>query len=501
MPVKDLLSKIDYAEWAGLRYRKLDGLERFLEGKAYEHLQIPFSVEKEGNGRYVPLRERRPSVIYNIPKVIVSRTSRLLFGGKHWPKFQTSNKDATDFLQNITDTSDLQRAMLEAARIGSIGSVAVVFYIKEEKFFFDVINPKFCQPRLDDNRELDSLLIMYPVFGYDLIAVGYNIEDEDVNEEFLFAKKFTKQEEIFYQPIKSCEFTGVSDLQVDTKRTVEHNMGLVPAVWIKNLPPTNSVDGGCTFEQVLNFCVEIDYQLSQCGRGLKYNADPQLLVKEGMDGSEEGLEIRSTASTLIVGEKGDAKLLQIDGAGQKAVLEYVKQVRQYALEVACSSRKDPESSYGNMSGRAMEILDADLISIVSELRLTYGESGLKPLCEKIIRAAVKAKILDKDFTAEKGFNIDLYWGNWFEPTPVDLTQIETALSEAVKNRRMYSHEARMITATVWDIGNDDPEALEAQWPLPPEPPISAEVQAELDLKEKKIKATPGDDGRGNNRAV
>lgn len=501
MPVKELLDKIKYAEWAGRRYRRLDGMERFLEGKAYEHLAVPFHQEKETSGQYIPLRERRPSVIYNIPQIIVSRTSRLLFGGKHFPKFQTSEQEISDFLQNITDTSSLQQTMVEAARIGSVGSVAIVFYIKEGKYFFDVINPKFCLPKWDTNRELEELFIMYPVFGYDLVAVGYSIDDEDINEEFLFAKKFTKKEEIYYIPVKSEDFEGISKLNKDSSRSEEHRLGIVPAVWIKNLPPTNAIDGRCTFECILNMSIEIDYQLSQCGRGLKYNADPQLLVKED-SGSEadDGITVRGTANTLFVGEKGDAKLLEIDGAGQKAVLEYVKQVRQYALEVAASSRKDPESSYGNMSGRAMEILDGDLIAMVGELRLTYGEAGLKELCIKMLKAADAIKL--KPFKIPSDFNMELYWGNWFEPTPVDLVQLEQALTEAVQNQRMFQHEARAITATVWNIGNSDPHKLEKQWQIPPPPPISRADQLKLDLQKQKLQQkTPGDDGRGNNSSV
>ena len=58
-------------------------------------------------------------------------------------------------------------------------------------------------------------------------------------------------------------------------------LGFVPMVWIRNLPSgTDDVDGECTFEAAISTIMEMDYQLSQAGRGLKYASDPTLLIKE-----------------------------------------------------------------------------------------------------------------------------------------------------------------------------------------------------------------------------
>ncbi len=71
---------------------------------------------------------------------------------------------------------------------------------------------------------------------------------------------------------------------IDTARSVSHQLGAVPIVWIRNLPgsPTtgDNADGACTFAAAMHSQVEIDYQLSQVGRGLKYSSDPTLLLKD-----------------------------------------------------------------------------------------------------------------------------------------------------------------------------------------------------------------------------
>jgi hypothetical protein len=62
--------------------------------------------------------------------------------------------------------------------------------------------------------------------------------------------------------------------------------------------------------------IEIDYQLSQAGRGLKYSSDPTLLIKEPATTDSE--IIKGAGNALVVTEKGDAKLLEIGGTASAA---------------------------------------------------------------------------------------------------------------------------------------------------------------------------------------
>lgn len=498
MPVNYLFSKIAWPNWATPRYKTLDFLDRFLQGKAYDHLRYPFYQEVEETGRkeYIPLRERRPSVIYNIPKIVVSRSTGMLFGGSHWPKIFSKERVITDFFQDLVDKTNLAGTMLDAAYWGSLGSVAVMFTIVGNKVLYEVWNPKYCIPVFDDERELEELLVMCPTDGWELISIGYKVPIEDRGQKFFFIKKYTKTEEIIYEPVR-CDIWNEDDNFKEQKKTV-HNLGFVPGVWIKNYPISQGMDADSTFGDILPITVEIDYQLSQTGRGLKYNADPQLLIKEPpgdeqqlglFDGTSANPKVRSTSNALFVGEGGDAKLLEISGQGQKAVLEFVKLLRQYALEIARGSRKEPEKAYGNMSGRAMEILEEDLISFASVLRLSYGEQGLKPLLIKIARTAKKLGLVTGFDADDPNFVINFLWGNWFEPTPSDLLQTEQALTEAVKNRRLFLSESRALSASLWNMGHSDPEEMEEEWILPPQPALPDLVMQQKQLDQKTESAT------------
>ena len=71
------------------------------------------------------------------------------------------------------------------------------------------------------------------------------------------------------------------EAEIDEARSVQHGLGFVPMVWIRNLPGQSStgdaVDGACTFRAAIETQIEIEYQLSQAGRGLKYSSDPTLV--------------------------------------------------------------------------------------------------------------------------------------------------------------------------------------------------------------------------------
>ena len=109
-----------------------------------------------------------------------------------------------------------------------------------------------------------------------------------------------------------------------------HALGFVPIAWIRNLSGGDDIDGECTFRAAIETQIEIDYQLSQAGRGLKYSSDPTLLIKE--PAADAGQMQRTADTALIVSEKGDAKLLEIGGTASAAVIAYVETLRKFAIE-------------------------------------------------------------------------------------------------------------------------------------------------------------------------
>ena len=178
------------------------------------------------------------------------------------------------------------------------------------------------------------------------------------------------------------------EADIDEARSVQHGLGFVPMVWIRNLPGQSStgdiVDGACTFRAGIETQIEIEYQLSQAGRGLKYSSDPTLLIKEPVTTDSE--IIKGAGNALIVSEKGDARLLEIGGTASAAVIEYVRTLRELALESVHGNRANADRLTAAQSGRALELMNQGLIWLADNLRVSYGEGALLSLARMVLRS-------------------------------------------------------------------------------------------------------------------
>ncbi len=188
-------------------------------------------------------------------------------------------------------------------------------------------------------------------------------------------------------------------------------------VWIRNLPSTDDLDGECTFEAAISTVTEMDYQLSQAGRGLKYASDPTLLIKEPAIG-EGGELVRSAAEAIVVSKDGDAKLLEIGGSASQAVVDYVRCLRETALEAMHGNRTNVDKLSGAQSGRALEMMNQGLIWLADRLRITYGQNGLLSLVGLVCLASERFS-LSIDGEAVKNLNgtgLSLLWPRFFSPS-------------------------------------------------------------------------------------
>jgi hypothetical protein len=212
---------------------------------------------------------------------------------------------------------------------GSVGSVVVLMRVLRGRVFWSVLQSLYLTPDFDPEAP-DTLVRVterYKVRGAALKVAGYDIADDKLQADHWFQRVWDTAAETWFipQPVTEQDKPPV----VDVARTVTHELGFVPMVWIRNLPGGTDPDGWCTFRPAIETVIEIDYQLSQAGRGLKYSSDPTQLIKE--PAATDGQMVRSPANALAVGEGGDAKLLEIGGTAA-AVMEYTRGLRKAALE-------------------------------------------------------------------------------------------------------------------------------------------------------------------------
>lgn len=436
---------------------RLDCLRRVLNGTLYDKLPYQFHQERKGadnDGEYIPIAARQPSVRYGLCRMVVEDSVSLLFGEGRFPGITCDDDTLRRVLGDIVAETMLNRVMLDAALRGSIGSVVILMRVLRGRLFFEVMDTPYLTPlwQREAPDTLETVTERRKVRGALLRDQGYDISDDDLTADFWFIRCWDATEEIWFEPLPVTA-VGVPPRR-DAVRSVAHNLGFVPMVWIRNLPGGDDIDGACTFRLAIETNIEIDYQLSQAGRGLKYSSDPTLLLKE--PATSDGNLVRSASSAIVVSADGDAKMLEINGTASSAVIEYVRTLRELALETVHGNRSNADRVSAAQSGRAMELLYAPLISLADNLRVSYGQDALLRLVRMVIAAShiYPLKVFGQPIAAlPQGQRLSLKWGPWFSATYADKTQQAQAIATARTAGVMSTQTAVSELAPNYDVAD------------------------------------------------
>nr|WP_321986662.1 phage portal protein [uncultured Lichenicoccus sp.] len=411
------------------RCNRLGALEAVLEGRQYDVLPFAFSRERSSSGDYVPLDERRPSVRTGLCRVVVEDSVSLLFSEGHWPEIGAADHRTIQALADLVRETHLNDIMLDAATRGSIGSVALLLRTVQRRPFIEVLGTRYLTPQWSqkDPRALVRVTERYKVAATDLVTLGYKIDP--TMGQMWFERCWDDTAETWFVPVP-VEQPG-QQRRVDHERTVVHDLGFVPIVWIRNISGGggyghDSADGACTFSAAIDTVIEADYLLSQAGRGLKYGSDPTLVLKDpgaGLGGVAMTVRSGGASSALTLPPEGDAKLLEINGNAAAAVLAHVQELRAIALEAMHGNRAHGDRLSNAQSGRAIEMMFQGLIWLADRLRISYGESGLLALMRMVCAATGRVRgglrIAGTDYADLDATGLSLIWPSWFPTTFAD----------------------------------------------------------------------------------
>ena len=437
------------------RARTLEILKRVLDGSLYDVLPYEFHEERSTGGEYIPLRNRRPSVRYALCRAVVEDSVALLFSEGHFPTIDCTDGEIRRVLGDVVKETRLNLTMTDAALRGAVGSAAILMRVLKGRVFFEVLDTARLTPEWDPQAPdtLSRIIDRYKVIGATLAANGY--DGLDATAEYWFARQWDANAETWFLPSPVAQ---PSEPVIDELRSVQHGLGFVPVVWIRNLPGSSStgdpIDGGCTFRAAVETQIEIDYQLSQAGRGLKYSSDPTLLIKEPATSDNE--VIKGAGNALVVSEKGDAKLLEIGGTASAAVIEYVRTLRELALESIHGNRASADRLTAAQSGRALELMNQGLIWLADNLRVSYGEGALLSLARMVMRAShvyrlivMGCDIVGLDPTAR----LSLSWPRWYPLSADDRQRDALTLSTLADAGQISRETAVKAIADTYDIEN------------------------------------------------
>ena len=441
-------------------------LTAFRDGGFFDVMGVPFQQETTDSGDYIPLRQRRPTLHVSWVNEVIDDVGALLFGEGHFPETETDSEELSDAIAFLIEEADLRMVMSEAVFRASTGSAVLLlrFMGKPGKLrpVISVVDSTWYVPEFDpqDPKTLISLTEKYKVKGSELRERGYDISKDDLRSDFWWKTTWDTVMETGFVPVKvETGDDGIpNDATVpDPYRTVQHDLGFVPAIWIRLPGGDDLLDGHCLFAQAMDTVIEADYQLSQLGRGLKYSQDPLKVVSLNGEVPENLKKVIAGSDVMVLPDGGEAKLLETNGESARAVMEYVALLRRYAVRSISGSPIDPERLTVPQSGRAMEILNMPLIQLADKLRSVFGDILLRIFT--MVREASKKKpvfVKQQRFPVNDG-DIRLRWPEWYPPTAMDRLQDVQAVASAMQAGALSTESALRFLASRFDIESVDDE--------------------------------------------
>jgi hypothetical protein len=419
-------------------------------------------------GQNLPVKFRRPTVQYHLAKVIVDRFTGLLFSERRHPKINIAvDQQSEDYMQALADEARLWPAMVQARTFGgATGSACMGFQFINGKPVIEVHDPRWVYPVFRDRHKL--------ILGSIEKRYQYPVEVLDPEKEewttgwVWYRRVINEKVDVVFKPAPVLENGEEPAWEVQSGG--EHNLGFCPAIWIQNQPVSGDTDGEPDCHGIYEMVEAMDHLQSQAKRAVMANCDPTLVIvsEAPMDSIEKG------HNKAIKLPQGSASYLEISASVIKAAREQVEEIRKLALEVAQVVLEHPDTA--QRTATEVERAYSSMLSKADVMREQYGERGVKPLMQMMLKAAqmmgesrivpgkgvVRYKI-DLPPKVEKPiepggkpviterklgkgpFRVKLKWPGYFEPSLQDANQAVQAASGALTTMLVdQEHAVKMV---------------------------------------------------------
>ena len=404
----------------------LDVLDQYYECRQYDGLQD--WNEASESKVYVPVRKRKPRVVYNVAKVVIDKVAAKLCGDGMFPTFLVEDDpDDTQFFRIVQKACGFRRNLIDPIKHCLVsGSVFVRFFVVDGNLSMEWANAKFCYPEFDETGDLEQIEIKYIFQDTETDSTGKRIWK-------WYRIVLTKTADILYDNPEYKEGNAPTFVEVDR---AEHDLGWVQGEWLRTNKKKFDVDGDSLIIDILPFIDELNYSLSQTSQAIAYNQEPQVVVNDIDDDEVEKL-IKSAQKSWNLGRNGKAAFLESNMKGVETAEDSRDHMRQFMLDVVRVVLHDPEKMAASASsGEALKVLNAPLVELIDELR-TILEPSLINLLIKIALTMLELHARGEEtiLTVPSGYlpeSLDLTckWPPLFPTTIADLTAKVAAASQA-----------------------------------------------------------------------
>jgi hypothetical protein len=436
----------------------LDKVDKYLKSCQYDN-HVAWDAT-DGAGNPFPIRKRKPLIIYNLPKRIQDTVGSKLLGPRVFPSLNIAQDPLTEeLLKLLINQANMKAKMLDVARyLPSHGSAFARFKLTNGFPMLEIYNPNYCYPEFDDTGELEKLEIKY-VFD--------DLEDKDEKgnpKKKWYRLELGKEKDILYN---NPECKEGSEPEFKVSATAQHNLGFVQGEWFKIGTDIHKPDGCSLIYENLDFFDAFNYSLSQTDQAVKYNQEPQLILK-GMDTDEMENLIKSSMSSWNLGRDGDASYLETSMSGVQVASEQRMNYRQLVADITRVVMLDPEKIVGSaQSAKAMEVMHGPLLDLIDEYR-PYVEKSMMKLMQKMIATVL---LMAKQGMQFNGFQIPqnykvqsldivFTWPPVFPMTMADLQQKVSTAAQASQANLISRRTATTWLAKEFGIEDIEQEILE-----------------------------------------
>jgi hypothetical protein len=404
--------------------------------------QLSPTVTGQANGIYTPIAARRPSDNVFIAQEIVEGFTSYLFGHRKFPKLSTDDETTTQYMEDLKKISNLESELKVARNIAGAEGTSVLVLNFSDKPIIDAYEGRFCTPLWANKRqsELAALDIMYEIKK----EIVQNEKQDDINgktiqneyKQTVYERRLiTSTYDITYRSLPNPQ-SLVEELiptKWETRSIVNYNLDFVPAIWIKNYPNSDSIDGTSDYEDLLDDIDTINRIESAITNSIYINLDPTLILGISQDDLKKqgGRPVKTGSGiALVVGEKGSASYLEISGTGIELAQTRSKEKQRLAFRRAHYISLDPEKFVGeNLSGTALLTLLSEMFSVLDERREIWGNVISKVLNMFIKLHKAQGSEVLKLPDVPDNLKINIQWSSFVETTAIEKKAIADTVTE------------------------------------------------------------------------
>lgn len=306
------------------RYRRLEELWRWVEGRQYEGRPNWFNDEE------APRWERAPCIVYPVVNCAIDSNTDLVLGEGRFPRFSSreqseegeGEKDREDRETDDDSADELDRYVAayhkktkfrshsrEAFCHGQGTGTAVGLHgVRNGRPTAELIEAKTATPKFNVDGAVTSLDIQYPY-----VEEYRDPQTGDWKERVkLYRRTIDESTDTTYKPAEANENGLAPRWEADADRTYAHGLGFCPVIWyafMKGCVPVNVVDGKAIHRLMMDEIHQHDIAVSS-RHTCALLAEPQIVeigVKAGYNPTGTGRPA-AVISTTKGGEDARAAL-------------------------------------------------------------------------------------------------------------------------------------------------------------------------------------------------